>query len=128
MRAENADGTAGLHQQRFIVGQALQFAHDGMERWPIAGGFACAAVDHQVARPLGDIRVEVIHEHAQSGFLLPSPAAQGCAAGCADDWGHAVIVTRCVNAWPGWLLRITANSEVLRHSPLPSKMRSCESG
>jgi hypothetical protein len=63
-----------------------------MEGGPIAGGFAGAPVDHQVGWTLGDVRVEVVHEHAQGGFLLPSPAAQGCAAGCADDGGHGFIV------------------------------------
>src|ERR1035438_3263357 len=65
-----------------------------MEGGPVAGGFAGAAVDHQVGRALGDVGVEVVHEHAQGGFLLPSPAAQGCAARGADDWGHGFMVTR----------------------------------
>src|ERR1035438_9009751 len=65
-----------------------------MEGGPVAGGFAGAAVDHQVGRALGDVRVEVVHEHAQGGFLLPSPAAQGCAARGADDWGHGFMVAR----------------------------------
>jgi hypothetical protein len=92
--AEDAHGTAGLHEQGFIGGERFEFAHDGMERGPIAGGLAGAAVDHQVRRALGDVRVEVVHEHAQGGFLFPPPAAQGRAARGADDWGHASIVAR----------------------------------
>src|ERR1039457_3214939 len=65
-----------------------------MEGGPVAGGFAGAAVDHQVGRAIGDVGVEVVHEHAHGGFQLPSPAAQGCAARGADDWGHGFMVAR----------------------------------
>ena len=92
--AEDADGTAGLHQQRLVGRQRFEFAHDGVEGGPVARGFAGAAVDHQVGRALGDVGVEIVHEHAQGRFLLPSPAAEGRAARRADDWGHAFMVAR----------------------------------
>ena len=63
-------------QQGFIVAQIFEFANDGVERRPVGGGFAGAAVDHQVSGLFGDVRIEIVHEHAQGGFLFPSPAAQ----------------------------------------------------
>ena len=52
---------------------------------PGAGGLAAAAVDDQVLGPLGDLGVEVVHEHAQGGLLEPALAGQLCAAGGAAE-------------------------------------------
>src|SRR5438477_4472734 len=60
-----------------------------MERRPVAGGLARAAVDDQVFRALGDLRVEVVAEHAQRGLLLPAASAQLGAARGADRGGDA---------------------------------------
>jgi hypothetical protein len=76
VRAEYADGLAGLNEKRLVVSQVLQFAHDGMERGPVPSGFACAAVDHQVLRALAHLGVEVVHQHADGRFLAPSLGAQ----------------------------------------------------
>ena len=39
---------------------------------PVARGLARSAVDDQVVGPLGHFGVEVVHQHAQSCFLLPA--------------------------------------------------------
>ena len=51
---------------------------------PIASGFARPAIDHQVARALADFFVEVVHQHAHGGFLLPAFTGKSRAAGSAD--------------------------------------------
>ena len=35
-----------------------------------------ATVDDELFRVLGDLRIEVVHQHSQSGLLLPALAAQ----------------------------------------------------
>ena len=80
MRAEDAHRPARLHQQRLVVFERLQRAHDGVEALPVARRPAGAAIDDQVARVLADLRVEVVHQHAQGGFLLPALAGDLAAA------------------------------------------------
>ncbi len=60
-------------------------AHDRVERLPAAGGAAGAAVDDEILGVLGDLGVEVVHQHPQRGFLLPALAGQLGAAGGADE-------------------------------------------
>ena len=49
----------------------------------LAGRAAGAAVDDQVLGVLGDLGVEVVHQHPQGGFLLPALATDLGAAGGA---------------------------------------------
>ena len=58
----------------------LELAHDDVEGLPAARRLAGAAVDDEIVRPLGDVGIEVVHQHAQRGFLLPALAAQRGAA------------------------------------------------
>jgi hypothetical protein len=81
---ENADGLARLHQQGFVVGQSFQRRDDGVVGFPTARSAARSAVDDEVFRALGDFLVEVVHEHAHGGFLLPAFARDGVAAGRAN--------------------------------------------
>ena len=74
--AEDTDRLARLHEHRLVVAQALERADHGVERVPRAGGPAGAAVDDEVVRPLGHLRVEVVHQHPHRCFLGPAPAAQ----------------------------------------------------
>ena len=102
---EDADRLARLDEQRLVVLQPPQLADDGVEARPVPGGLARPAVDDQVIGPLGDLRVEVVHEHPQRGFLLPALARQLGAARRPDraaaglrlrsGEGHGGIV-RCV--------------------------------
>ncbi len=82
VRAEHANGLARLHQQRLVVAQPPQGGDDRGEALPVARRLADAAVDDQILRPLGDFRVEVVHQHAHRCFLLPSQASQSRAS-----WG-----------------------------------------
>ena len=64
-----------------------QRGDDRVERLPAAGGAAGAAVDHEVLGVLGDLGVEVVHQHPQRGFLLPALAGDLGAARGADGAG-----------------------------------------
>ncbi len=74
--AQDPDRLARLDEQRLVVGQRPQLADDGIERRPVAGRTPRAAIDHQLVRILGDLRVEVVHEHAQGRLLRPAAAGQ----------------------------------------------------
>src|SRR6202022_5017208 len=55
-----------------------------MEGWPVAGRLAGAAVDDEVFRALGDLRVEIVAEHPQRRLLLPASGTELGAAGRSD--------------------------------------------
>ena len=81
---EDADRLARLHEQRLVVLQRAQAADDRVEALPVARGLADAAVDDEVLGPLRHLGVEVVHEHAQRGLLLPGLAGERGAARGAD--------------------------------------------
>ena len=68
MRAEHADGLARLHEQRLVAFEPSQRGDDTVEALPVARGTADAAVDDELARPFGDLGVEIVHQHAQAGL------------------------------------------------------------
>src|SRR5208337_1803473 len=105
--AEDADWFARLHQQSLVVVQRLQRVDDGVIALPVARGAAGAAVYHQVLRALGDVGIEVVHQHAHGGFLPPSFAGElvaarrlhgniGSAGRFCDDWHDNTMVVRGV--------------------------------
>jgi hypothetical protein len=81
---KHRDGLAALDEQRLVVAEAAELADDRVERVPAARRAARAAVDDEVVGILGDLGIEVVHEHPQRGFLRPAAAAQLGAAGRAD--------------------------------------------
>ena len=76
MRAKHRHRLAGLHQQRFIVLQRAQRAHNGVKAFPVARRFPRAAINHQILRLLRHIRIKIVHQHAQRRFLLPAFAGK----------------------------------------------------
>ena len=84
VRAEHADGLARLHQQRFVVAEFAQAAHDAVVAFPVACGAADAAVHDQLVRAFGDVRIEVVHQHAQRRFGEPAARGEFRAMGSAD--------------------------------------------
>ena len=54
---------------------------------PVARGLAGAAVDDEILGVLGDVRIEVVHQHPQRGLLHPALAGQGRTTGSADGRG-----------------------------------------
>src|ERR1700722_19279877 len=81
MSAKDGDGFSGLHQQRFVRGKFLERANDGMKTLPIPGCFSGSAIDDQVVRSFSDLRIEIVHQHAQGGLLLPALAGDLRSAG-----------------------------------------------
>ena len=72
VRAKDGDGLAGLHDERLVVIERAQRRDDRIERCPVASGLAGSAVDDQLVGALGDVGVEIVHEHPQRGFLWPA--------------------------------------------------------
>ena len=68
---QHADRLARLDEQGLVVLQCLQHFDDLVEAGPIARRAADAAVDDQFLGLLRDLRIEVVHEHAQRRFGEP---------------------------------------------------------
>src|SRR3954469_21973897 len=81
---EDANRLAGLDQKGLVVFQLAQRIDDGVEALPITGGLTRTTVDDQVLRPLRNLFVEVVVEHAQRCLLLPALAGDLVAAGCLE--------------------------------------------
>ena len=79
--AEHADRLAGLDEQRLIALEAAQRRDDAVERRPVARRPADAAIDDELARPLGDVGIEIVHEHPQRRFGQPALGAELGSAG-----------------------------------------------
>jgi len=88
VRLEDSDWLARLHQQSFVVLQLLQSFDDGAIGFPAARGAPGSAIDDEVFGAFGDFLVEVIHEHAHGGFLLPAFAGDLVAARGANRSGR----------------------------------------
>ena len=78
MGGKDGDRLAGLDEERVFRAEALEFANDGVEAFPVARGTADAAIDDEVLRALGHFGIEVVHQAAEGGFLLPAFAAEMC--------------------------------------------------
>ena len=77
VRAEHADRLAALHEQRLVVARASRsVATIASNASQLRAALPGPAVHHQIVRPLGDLGVEVVHQHPQRGFLLPALAAR----------------------------------------------------
>jgi hypothetical protein len=63
VRAEHADRLAGLNEQRLIALEATQSCNDAVERRPVARRPSNAAINNELARPLGDVGIKIVHEH-----------------------------------------------------------------
>ena len=85
MGAEHADRLAGLDEQRLIPLEAAQARDDAVERLPVARRAPDAAIDDQFARPLGDVGIEIVHQHAHRRFGEPAFGAERGSVGRADD-------------------------------------------
>ena len=84
VRAHDADRLARLDQQGLVAAQVAQRRNDPVERVPAARRPAGPAVHDELVRVLGDLGVQVVHQHPQRGLLRPPFARQGSAAGGTD--------------------------------------------
>ncbi len=84
---EDAHRLAALDQQGLVVVQPAEGGDDPVVALPVARGLPSPAVDDQLLGPLGDVRIEVVHQHPEGGLLVPALAAESGAPGSADDAG-----------------------------------------
>jgi hypothetical protein len=84
MSLKHADRLAGLDEQRFVVLERLQRSDNRVERFPVARRLARSAVDDQIVRALGDVGIQIVHQHPHRGFLRPALAGQRGAARRSD--------------------------------------------
>src|SRR5580692_3404743 len=87
VRLEDADRFARLHQQSLVILELFQSCDDGLVSLPTAGRAPGSAVDDKILWTLGNLAIEVVHQHAHSRFLLPAFAGDLIAAGRANRDG-----------------------------------------
>jgi hypothetical protein len=108
----DADRAAGLDEHRLVLLQTAQGAHHRVEGVPVAGGLAGAAVHDQLVGVLGDLGVEIVLQHPQCGFLLPSLSAQFRAARRAyrprSRHRSGLLVCSRRPAMPSWIYPFTS--------------------
>ena len=83
VRAEYTHRLSALDEERLVVGKPLERCDNRVIGRPVARGLAGAAVDDQIVGPLGDFRIEVVHQQPKCGFLIP--------ASTASSWTRAVL-------------------------------------
>ena len=93
MRREHTHRLSRLHQQRLVVLERRQRPTYGVERRPVAHRLAGAAVHDELVRPLGHLRVQVVHEHPQGGLLNPTLAGALRSPRRADDSGGTHVAS-----------------------------------
>ena len=89
MGAEDADRLARLDEQRLVRLEPAKRRDDAVEGLPVARGAPDAAIDDELARPLGDVGIEIVHQHAQRRLGEPALRAELGSARGADD-AHVV--------------------------------------
>ena len=89
--AEHADGFPRLHEQRLVVLEVPQAVADRVEVLPGARRAPDAAVHDELVRVLGDVGVEVVHQHPER--RLRQPALRG-ELGAGGGQHGALVVAR----------------------------------
>ncbi|MNV47775.1 hypothetical protein D3C71_1396520 [compost metagenome] len=90
MGLEHAYRLARLHQQGFVVVQVGERFNDLVVAIPVARGTADAAIHDQFLGIFGDVRVQVVHQHAQRRFGQPALGGELIAARGTD---HDIAVS-----------------------------------
>ena len=76
VRAEDADRLSRLHEKRLVLLETRERRQDAIERGPRARRASGAAVHDELVGPLRDVRVEVVLDHPERGFLRPGKARE----------------------------------------------------
>ena len=128
--AQDPDRLAALDQERLVVGEGAQLTDDRIERVPAPRGSSRPAVDDEVVRVLGDLGIQVVHEHPERGFLGPAATGELGAAGRSDGTG-AAHRTGSFDAVGGGdavrLLRQTGD-DLLAEAAFPRRLEGHEDG
>src|SRR5207302_7454402 len=72
VRLEHSDRLAGLDEQGLVAPEAPERSYDRVIGLPAAGRLAGSSVDDEILPPLGDVGVEVVHEHPERRLLRPA--------------------------------------------------------
>ena len=123
---EHAHRLPRLHQQRLIVLKILQRADDSVVAIPVASRLTRAAIDNQILRPLGNFLVEIVHQHAQGGFLLPTFAGDRVAARGANA-GVRRGRSFDINWHTNMVVRRVRNHQSPSHLVIPNEVRDLQS-
>src|SRR5690606_31102175 len=86
----DTDRLAALDQQGFVVTERAQGLEDAVVALPVAGGAADAAVDHQLARVLRHVRIQVVLDHPVGRLGEPGAAVELGAARGTDEAGRTL--------------------------------------
>ena len=71
MALKDRNRFARLHQQGLVIFQILKRFQNGIKGFPIAGGLSTSTVYHQVHGAFSDFWIQVVLNHAVSGFSKP---------------------------------------------------------
>lgn len=119
VRSHDPHRATGLHEHRLVLGERAQRGDHGVEGPPVAGRASGAAVDDQVVRALGDVTVEVVHEHPHGGLGLPAAGRERAASRC-PDLACAFHADSFVEPWVCRLPADRANLEPSLSSLIPA--------
>src|SRR5829696_26304 len=76
MCREDSDGLSTLNEQRLVVTEHEELAHDRLERGVASGGLSRAAVHDQLLGMLRNIGVEVVEQHSHRRLCRPRARVQ----------------------------------------------------
>ena len=83
--ANHANWLAALHQQRLVHFQFLQALDDCIKALPVTRSLSAASVHHQVLGTFRHFWIQIVHQHAHSGFSGPGLAGALVSARGAND-------------------------------------------
>src|SRR6266498_5861966 len=95
--------------------------HDRVKRFPASRGAPSSAVNHKLIWILGDVWIEIVHQHPHGGFLMPAFAAALAAPRCMDSSFSAHDFSPSASKSPR---RIASATRAMS----PESARSCVSG
>ena len=84
MRPEDAYRLAALDEERLLLPELQKRPHDRAQSVMASCRLSGATVDDELLGALGDLRIEVVEEHAKRRLGRPGASIQLCAARCAN--------------------------------------------
>src|SRR5207253_9197812 len=82
--AELADRLARLNEQGLVVLKPAQRTDNGVETFPTSCRPSGTAVNDYSVWRFCNLGIEIVHQHASGGFLMPGLATAFCSAWCAN--------------------------------------------
>ena len=98
VRAGDAHRLPRLYQQSFIIAEVAQRRDDPVKARPVSGSLARATVHDQIFWTLGNLGVEVVVKHPQSGLLHPTAAGELTSAWGTEYTRHSSTYSSAAGA------------------------------